>query len=251
MPTAITRGVSPAINRCELSYLDRQPIDVARAIEQHRNYVESLEALGAVVVALPAEEELPDSVFVEDPAVVVDEIAVIARMGAESRRGEAESLAQALALFRALHWLESPATLEGGDVIRVGQTLYVGASLRTNVDGIAQLAAVLAPFGYDVRPVEVRGCLHLKSGACSIGRGAMLVNREWIDADALRGYTLIDVAEPWAADVLELGGVILMPEGFPLTRRRLEREGFAVRTVDVSELQKAEAGVTCMSVILD
>ena len=146
---------------------------------------------------------------------------------------------------------EEPATLEGGDVIRIGSTLYVGASQRTNVDGIAQLADLLAPYGYEVRPVEVRGCLHLKSGACAVGRETLLVNRDWIDAAAFQDYTLIDVGEPWAADVLELGGVILMPEGFPETRRRLEQARFVVRSVDVSELQKAEAGVTCMSILLD
>jgi len=250
MPTAIVRAVSPAMNCCELSYLDRQEIDIPRAVEQHRNYVRCLEELGADIIRLPAEPDLPDSVFVEDPAVVVDEIAVIARTGAESRRGEAESLAAALAPFRPVHWLTAPATLEGGDVMRIGSTLYVGVSQRTNVDGIAQLAAVLAPFGYDVRPVEVRGCLHLKSGVCHLGRDTLLVNREWIDASAFEGYALIDVAEPWAADVLELGGVVLMPEGFPQTRARIEQAGFPVRTVDVSELQKAEAGVTCMSILL-
>ena len=249
MPTAITRAVSPAMNRCELSYLDRQDIDVPRAIDQHRDYIRCLESLGATVVTLPAEPDLPDSVFVEDPAVVVDEIAVIARMGAESRRAEAESLAQTLAQYRPLHWLTEPATLEGGDVMRVGRTLYVGASQRTNAEGIAQLARALAPFGYDVRAVDIRGCLHLKSGACYLGRRMMLVNREWIDAAAFQGYALIDVAEPWAADVLELGGVVLMPANFPDTRPRLEAAGLVVRTVDVSELQKAEAGVTCMSII--
>jgi dimethylargininase len=201
-------------------------------------------------LSFPPEPGLPDSVFVEDPAVVVDEIAIMARMGAESRRAESESLAQTLARFRPLQWLTAPATLEGGDVIRAGKTLYAGASQRTNAEGIAQLTAILAPFGYDVRPVEIRGCLHLKSGACYVGRGTMLVNRDWIDAAAFRDYTLIDVAEPWAADVLELGGVVLMPAGFPETCARLETAGFTVRTVDVSELQKAEAGVTCMSILI-
>jgi dimethylargininase len=183
--------------------------------------------------------------------VVVDEIAVITRMGAESRRREAESLSGALAQFRPLHWMTAPATLEGGDVIRAGRTLFAGVSQRTNAEGIAQLAAAVAPFGYEVRPVEVCGCLHLKSGACYIGGGTVLANREWIDAAAFREFQIIDVAEPWAADVLALGGVVLMPAGFPETQERLERCGFTVRAVDVSELQKAEAGVTCMSVLLE
>src|SRR5438270_882670 len=139
---------------------------------------------------------------------------------------EAESLAGALAQFRPLHWMTAPATLEGGDIIRAGRTLFAGSSQRTNAAGIGQLAAAVAPFGYEVRPVEVRGCLHLKSGACYLGRRTLLVNREWIDASAFEHYTLIHVAEHWAADVLALGESVLMPEGFPGTRARLEQAGF-------------------------
>jgi dimethylargininase len=251
MLRAITRAVSPSLNRCELSYLERREIDVARAVEQHAGYTRCLAELGCDVITLPAERDLPDSVFVEDPAVVVDEVAVITRMGAESRRRESESLAGALAQFRPLHWMTAPATLEGGDIIRAGRTLFAGVSQRTNAEGIAQLAAAVAPFGYEVRPVEVRGCLHLKSGACHLGRGTILANREWIDAEPFRDFRILDVAEPWASDVLALGDVVLMPAGFPKTQDLLERSGFVVRTVDVSELQKAEAGVTCMSVLLE
>jgi dimethylargininase len=251
MLRAVTRAVSPALNRCELSFIERQEIDVPRAIAQHEEYVRCLTALGAGVVVLPAERDLPDSVFVEDPAVVVDEIAVIARMGAESRRREAESLAGALAQFRPLHWMTEPATLEGGDVIRAGRTLFAGLSQRTNAAGIAQLAAAVAPFGYDVRSVPIRDCLHLKSAGCYLGRRKILANRDWLDAEAFRDFEILDVAEPWAADVLAIGDAILMPAGFPKTQALLDRAGFDVRTVDVSELQKAEAGVTCMSIILD
>ena len=123
MLTAITRAVSPSINRCELGYLERQPIDVEKAAEQHKRYEECLRELGVPVVSLPAEPEMPDSMFVEDPAVVVDEVAVMTRMGAESRRKESESLAAALARFRPLRWMRQPATLEGGDVLRVESIL--------------------------------------------------------------------------------------------------------------------------------
>jgi dimethylargininase len=249
MLTAITRAVSPAISACELAFLDRTPIDYVRAAEQHRAYEECLRALGVRVISLPALPELPDSVFVEDPALVLDEVAVIARPGAASRRPEAEPLAVALAGFRPLARIEAPGTLEGGDVIRAGKDLYVGISQRTNAEGIAQLAAIVEPHGYSVTAVEVRGCLHLKSGACYLGRETMLANREWIDATTFAGYRILDVAEDWAADVLAIGDVLLMPAGFPKTAERLEAEGFVVRTVDVSELQKAEAGVTCMSLV--
>src|SRR5580658_10110273 len=193
MLTAVTRKISPAMNRCELSYMERVEIDIAKAAEQHRQYEECLRAMGAGVIALPAEAELPDSVFVEDPAVVVDEVAIMTRPGAESRRREGESLSKALARFRPLRWMEAPATLEGGDAMRAGRTLYVGASARTNPAGLAQLAEELKPYGYDVKAVEVRGCLHLKSGCCYLGDGIVLANSEWVDTGALGEMRIVEV----------------------------------------------------------
>src|SRR6202035_4804523 len=128
MLRALTRQVSPTFDDCELTFLDRQPIDVAKAIEQHRAYEACLAELGAKVISLPADPRFPDGVFVEDPAIVLDEVAVITRPGAESRRGETESIAQALAPFRELRYIQAPGTLEGGDVVHVGKTLYVGLS---------------------------------------------------------------------------------------------------------------------------
>jgi dimethylargininase len=249
MLTAITRAVSPTISACELTFLERCSIDYDRAAAQHRDYEGCLRALGVEVVSLPALPEFPDSVFVEDPALVLDEVAVIARPGAASRREEAEHLAAALARFRPLARIEAPGTLEGGDAIRADRRLFVGLSQRTNAEGIAQLGAIAGAHGYTVTAVPVRGCLHLKSGACYLGRETMLVNRDWVDVEAFGDYRIVEVAEEWAADVLALGDAILMPAGFPKTAARLEAAGFAVRTVDVSELQKAEAGVTCMSLV--
>jgi dimethylargininase len=251
MLTALTREVSPAMNRCELSYLERVEIQIAKAAEQHRQYENCLRAMGAEVISLPAEPELPDSVFVEDPAVVVDEVAILTRPGAESRRSEGESLAKTLARFRPLRRMQAPATLEGGDVMRAEKTLYVGASARTNAAGIAQLAEELKPYGYEVKAVAVRGCLHLKSGCCYLGNGIALANREWVDTEALAGLRIVDVAssEPWAANVLTIGEVALMPAGFPATAKIVERLGWKVQTTDISELRKAEAGVTCSSLV--
>jgi dimethylargininase len=251
--TAITRKVSPRLAACELEFLPRQEIDLAKAVEQHRNYEASLAGLGAKVVSLPAEDQLPDSVFVEDPAIVLDEIAVITRMGAETRRPEAPSLAGALSRFRELRWMREPATLEGGDVVRIDKTLYVGVSRRTNRAGIAQLADLLGAFGYSVVAVAVHGCLHLKTACCSLGGRTVLANRELFDAGALSGIEIIDVpsAEPWAADVLQIDGTVLASAQFPETCELLERSGFRVKTLDVSELHKAEAGVTCMSILFE
>lgn len=253
MLTAITRAVSPNINRCELSFHERRPIDVQRAIDQHTAYEKLLMELGVRVVSLAAEPDLPDAVFVEDPAVVVDEVAVISRMGAASRRAEAKSLAEALSGFRPLAFLTEPATLDGGDVMRIGRTLYVGVSVRTNRDGVEQLTNLLRPYDYEVKPVEVRGCLHLKSGCSYVGNRTVLANRAWIDSQELSAVETIDVPdeEPAAANALLVKDVVIIPASFPRTRALLEQQGFEVRSLDLSELQKAEAGVTCTSLIFE
>lgn len=253
MLTAITRQVSPSINRCELTFHSKEPIDVAKAIAQHEAYEECLRAFGARVISLPSEPDLPDAVFVEDAVVVVDEIAVIPVMGAASRRPETESLARALSAYRHLHFMQAPSTLDGGDVMRIGRRLLVGASSRTNAKGIAQLRAFLAPFDYEVTAVDVRQCLHLKSGCSYIGRDSILVNREMVDVTRLAEFELIDVPafEPGAANALVIEDVVIIPSAFPQTIALLEARGFIVKALDVSEFQKAEGGVTCKSIIFN
>src|SRR5271168_1469612 len=123
MLTALTRAVSPTFESCELTWLPREPIDIRRAMEQHHQYERCLAGLGLRVISLPAEPDLPDATFVEDPLVVVDEVAIVTRMGAASRRNESESLAAAISAFRPLRRLREPATLEGGDVMRIGRDL--------------------------------------------------------------------------------------------------------------------------------
>jgi len=250
---AITREVSTSINNCQLSFHARERIDVAKAIAQHRAYQDCLAELGARVVSLPAEPELSDAVFVEDPAVVVDEVAVISIMGAPSRRPEARSLADALCRYRPIKLLREPATLDGGDVLRIGRLMFVGLSQRTNWEAFSQLRGVLRAFDYEVQSVEVRDCLHLKSACSYIGKGTILINRSWIDAKRLRGFQLLDVPdeEPAAANALLLNNVVIISASFPKTRALLEQRGFRVRTIDLSELQKAEAGVTCTSLIFN
>lgn len=250
---AITRDVSSSINDCELAFHQRQRIDVAKAIAQHEAYRDCLAELGARIVSLPEEPGLPDAVFVEDAAVVLDEIAVIANMGALSRRPETASLAEALARYRPLHFLREPATLDGGDVSRIGRFLFVGLSRRTNQHGLEQLHDLVRPHGYQVQAIEVTACLHLKSACSYVGTGTILVNRSWIDVKPLREFELLDVPgdEEGAANALLLNDVVVMPRSAPKTHSLLEKRGFRVRTVDVSELQKAEAGVTCCSVIFE
>src|SRR6266566_4194197 len=251
MLTAITRAVSPAIVHCELSFFDRKPIDLAVAQKQHHAYENLLGKLGARVISLPAEPALPDSMFVEDPAIVLDELAVILPLGTETRRREAQSLAHALARFRKLEYVSIPGTLEGGDVLRIGRKLFVGLTKRSNAEGIGQLSAILAPYDYEVIAVPVSGCLHLKSAVTHLGGNTLLANRTWFDAAPLAGHEWIDVdpAEPHAANALALGGTIIFPASFPRTRARIEARGFSVASIDISELQKAESGLTCSSLL--
>lgn len=253
MLTAITRAVSPALANCELLYIPRHPIDLDRAQAQHRAYEALLEKLGAHVVSLPGEPSLPDSMFVEDPAIVLDELAVIMPLGTESRRPEAASLARALGRFRKLEYVALPGTMEGGDILRVGRKIFAGLSSRTNAEGIRQLEAILKPQGYEVVPVRVTGCLHLKSAVTSVGRNTLLANRDWIDREPLAGFEWIDVApeEPHAANALAVGDTVIFPASFPRTQARLEAHGFQVTPLDISELQKAESGLTCSSLLFD
>jgi dimethylargininase len=253
MLTAITRAVSPGIVNCELTFVARQSIELARAEEQHRAYERLLEKCGARVVSLPAAPALPDSMFVEDPAIVLDELAIILPLGTETRRPEAASIAQALAKYRKLARVELPGQVEGGDVLRIGRRLFAGLSSRTNAEGIRQLASILAPYGYEVVSVAVTGCLHLKSAVTYIGRNTLLANRAWFDTKPFAGFEWIDVApeEPHAANALAIGDAVIFPASFPRTRARLEARGFHVTPLDISELQKAESGLTCSSLLFD
>jgi dimethylargininase len=253
MLTALTRAVGPSIVHCELEFLARLEIDFAEAVREHCNYVTNLEALGLHVITLQADPQFPDGLFVEDPAIVLDEIAVICRMSAISRCGESPSISTALEPFRELIPITEPATIEGGDVMRLGKTLYCGISRRTNREGFTQLGDLTRNFGYRVIPVEVHGCLHLKSAVCPIAENTVLANRRLVDMLPLSDLIVYDVAddEPDAANVLWIGQKIILPDCFPKTREQLERAGFQTIAIKMQELRKAESGVTCSSLIFE
>jgi dimethylargininase len=249
---ALAREVSPTIGDCELSFVERRPIDVDRAVAQHRAYCDALIALGLRVVVLPAEPALPDAVFVEDTAVAVDEVVIATLPGAESRRPEVITIAAELRRYRPIAYMSGPGTVDGGDVLQLGRTLYVGRTARSTDEGIADLRAHLAPYGYHVEGVAVDGCLHLKSGVSYVGRNTILANGEWVDAAAFGDVEVVDVAdsEPWAANAIAVGDAVLVSAAFPETRRLLEGRGLRVVALDVSEFEKAEGGLSCLSIRL-
>jgi len=253
MFTAITRAVSPTLNQCELTHRERESIDIAKAQEEHHEYEQRLRDLGLDVISLPAEPDYPDAMFVEDAAIVLDEIAILTRMGAESRRGETESLGRVLGRYRPLRRMGEPATLDGGDVLCAGRTLYVGLSERTNMTGVRQLAHDVEPYGYSVKPVAVTGCLHLKSGASYLGENTLLIHKPWVDVSAFDGMRLVDVpaGEEFGANVLLIGNTALVAKGFARTAEIIAQLGRDVVTMDITELMKAESGLTCSSLIFD
>ena len=248
---AIIHQPSPNIVRCELTHLERVPIDYALALEQHANYRRLLERHGAKVILLGGNRELPDSVFVEDTAVVLDEIAVIASMGATSRRPEPELIAAELRRHREVTAIQLPATLDGGDVFRVRRTLFVGLSARTNQAGAEALREIVKSFGYEVRTVTVQGCLHLKSACTPLPDDRLLLNPAWLDPSNLAGFDYVTIApeEPHAADVLSIDHTAVVAAGCPRTTKLLKRSGYEIEEVDLSEFAKAEGAVTCLSLL--
>ena len=252
MTRAITRDVSPRFSECEITHIERAPIDLETARAQHHEYVLVLKRLGCEVVELPAEADLPDSVFVEDTAIVLPEVGVITRPGADSRKPETESIAQALAPLKKLVFLREPASLDGGDVLVLGKKIYVGLSTRSNQEAVDQLNTLLNEYGYSATGVMMRDCLHLKTAVTRVDDETLLINKSWIDAHHFNDFRLIEVdpQEPFAANCLPLGEAIIFPTAFPRTRAKLEAAGYRVAAVDVSELAKAEGAVTCCSLII-
>ena len=253
--TAFTREVSPRLAECELTHLERVPIDADNARVQHAAYESALRAAGMDIIRLPELPDDPDGVFVEDTALLLDGHAVITRPGAASRADEVGSTAAGLAGHFELHRVEH-GHVDGGDVLRIGTTLHVGLSTRSDAEGVADLRRIAARIGFNVIAAELRDCLHLKTAATLAGRDSegkliLLYNPAALDPRQFSGVDPMAVAEgePDAANVLWVGGQVIMPAGNPQTAARLRDRGIMVAEVDVSELEKAEAGVTCMSLI--
>ena len=252
MTIAITREISSRFNECEITHIDRAPIEVSIARAEHHEYVKALTQLGCQVIELPEEPELPDSVFVEDTAFILDEAAVITRPGADSRKPETESIIRALSPHRPLIHVTEPATVDGGDVLVLGKNIYIGISTRSNEASVRQIQELLDKYGYTVTGVEMHDCLHLKTAVTKVDEKTLLINQKWVDTFHFKNFDLIDVdpSEPFAANCLPVNGHIIFPTSFPKTRAKLESRGYKIQAVSVDELAKAEGAVTCCSLII-
>ncbi len=252
MTIAITRKISPRFNECEVTHIERTPIDLDVARAQHEEYVNALASLGCQVIELPEEPDLPDSVFVEDTAFILPEAAVITRPGADSRKPETESIIRALSPHRPLVHVTEPGTVDGGDVLVLGKNIYIGISTRSNDSAVRQLQELLAKYGYTVTAVEMHDCLHLKTALTKVDDKTLLINPNWVDTSHFKGFDWIEVdpSEPFAANCLPVGDGIIFPTAFPKTRQKLEQKGYKIQAVNVAELAKAEGAVTCCSLVL-
>ena len=252
---AFTRAVSPKLAECALTHLAREPIDVAVATAQHDRYERALGAAGFNVIRLPELSGHADGVFVEDTAILLDGHVVVTRPGAPTRAQEVKTTASGLAAHFEVQRIES-GHVDGGDVLRIGRTLYVGLSSRTDIEGMAALGRIAGRLGFETVAATLRNCLHLKSAATlgghdPAGKLVLMYNAHAVDPEQFAGVEAVMVHEdePTAANVLRVGDRLIMPAGNRRTADLLNERGFQVLELEVSELEKAEAGVTCMSLI--
>ncbi len=248
---ALVRAPSSQMADAELTHMARTPIDFALARQQHSAYRAALEAAGLEVRCLPALIGYPDCAFVEDAVLALPEILVELRPGAAARRGEVASVIAAVSDGRGAARIEAPATVDGGDVLPIGREIYVGLSTRTNADGVASLTAILQPLGYRVTAVQVARSLHLRTAVTALGE-AIVLNPAWVDAAAFGARERIEAGrdEPFGANVVCVGETAIVQAAAPGVRAAIERAGWRTIAVDIGEFAKAEAGLTCMSVLV-
>jgi dimethylargininase len=218
-------------------------------LEQHKAYRQALQSLGLEVILLPLEPDYPDAYFVEDPAIITPSIAIITRPGAPSRQGEETTLEPVLKQFKPVVHIHSPGTVEGGDVLCVEDQFFIGLSSRTNKEGAFQLSSLLEAAGYTAITVPISSGLHLKSSVNYVGKNTLLVTGSIADHPVFTEYEkiLLDPDEEYAANTLLVNDTLLMPKGFPKTHDKLTSLGMTVIELDVSEVQKMDGGLTCMS----
>jgi dimethylargininase len=224
--------------------------DYKKALDQHEAYVAALQDCGLAVTIMAADETYPDSVFSEDTAVLSEKVAVITRPGASSRLGEEVVVAEALSRFYDhLEYITAPGTLDGGDVLRAGNQFFIGISARTNESGAGQLAVILAKNGYLPTLVPLRHVLHLKTGIAYLQNNRLLACGEFVEHPLLSGFEIVPVPqdEAYAANSVWINGCVLVPAGFPRTIKAIERLGYEVVPVDVSEFRKLDGGLSCLS----
>ncbi len=224
--------------------------DYPLACRQHKDYISALEACGLNVTIMPPDEDYPDSTFIEDTCLLTDRCAVITRPGADARKGETASVKQTISRFyNTVEHIRPPGTLDAGDVMMADNCFYIGLSLRTNQEGARQLSAILESFQFTTCTLPLAHVLHLKTGISYLDNDILLTAGEFIDHPALSGFKAIVVpeAEGYAANSLWINGTVLVPAGFPVTLEKIQQAGYKTIELDMSEFQKLDGGLSCLS----
>jgi len=226
--------------------------DIERMLAQHRDYVRILESLDLQVTLLDAHEDFPDGCFVEDTAVVTPTVAVITRPGAPSRRGEETTIEPHLSKHRPTARIVAPGSVDGGDILVMGDRVLIGISARTNDEGARQLMDILGSKGMRCITLHVGDGLHLKSSVNALGDDQLLMTQELSECAELGGFEriLIPADESYAGNSLWVNGRVIVPAGFPATRKLID--GLDIETIEtpVSEFRKMDGGLTCLSILL-
>ena len=251
MPRALVRRPSPHLADGLLTHIARVPVDLDLALRQWEGYVATLAAEGWETLEVPPADDCPDAAFVEDTVVVYSDVAVISRPGADARKPETAGTEETLAgLGYRIERIRAPGTLDGGDVLKHGGTVWVGLGGRTNRSGMEQLAALLTPLGATVVGVPVSRVLHLKSAVTALPDGTVVGFEPLVD-DPVTWDTFLPVPEEAGSHVVLLGGeTVLMSTSAPQTEELFESRGLRVVATDISEFEKLEGCVTCLSVRL-
>jgi len=224
--------------------------DYKNALLQHSEYIAALESCGLDVMVLPPDEDFPDSTFIEDVALIAGKTAIITRPGAPSRRGETTTIKPVLTkIFDHIEEVNSPGTVEGGDIMKVGSHFYIGLSDRTNPEGARQIIAFLEKFGFSGSIVELKDMLHLKTGLAYLENNNLIAYGEMLTKDDFQEFNLlsIDPTESYAANCIWVNGTVMIPKGFPKTYDTIQRAGYTIIDVNVSEFQKLDGGLSCLS----
>jgi dimethylargininase len=246
---AILRAPCPSlINGLTTANLGKP--DYQKALEQHQTYAVTLESLGLRVKVLEQDDNYPDSVFTEDVALCTREFAVITNPGADSRRGEIAGLGKVLKdYFDTIYSIKYPGTLEAGDVMMAGNHFFIGISERTNPNGAEQLTEILARHGRTASAIIMKKMLHLKTGVSWLENNNVLVAGELVHCSGFEDFNriIVDPDESYAANSLWINGTVLVPDGFPSTRRKIEAAGYRTIALNVSEFRKVDGGLSCLS----
>lgn len=253
MPTrqALVRRPGPRLAEGLVTHIDRRPVDPALALRQWESYVHTLREHGWRTTEVAPADDCPDAVFVEDTMVMFRNVALLARPGADQRRPEVPSARAAVeALGCSVNEIRPPGTLDGGDILKVGDTVYVGRGGRTNAEGVRQLRAVFEPLGARVVAVPVSRVLHLKSAVTALPDGTIIGYPPLVDDPGVFPRFVPVPEESGAHVVLLGGGKLLMAAGAPRSAERFTDLGYQPVVVDISEFEKLEGCVTCLSVRL-